>query len=137
MGQIFHYKIKVRYCEVDAMKRVHNSVYQVYFEEARVDLVRKHGYPYEEIEKDGYLMPISELNIKFTEPIAYEEEVTVQVTLQYIKNYSMKFLYKIVKNDNSIACEGFTIHAVICKEKIDFIEIPDKVRDILSIYLVK
>lgn len=137
MGQAFNYKIRVRYCEVDAMKRVHNSVYQVYFEEARVDLVRKQGYPYEKIEKDGYLMPISELNIKFTQPIKYEEEITVQVALQYIKNFSVKFLYKILKHDNTIACEAFTIHAVLCKEKLDFIELPEKIRGILEPYVVK
>ena len=50
MRNIHNYKRRVRYSEIDGMKRVHNSVYQVYFEEARVDLVRDNNYPYEDIE---------------------------------------------------------------------------------------
>ncbi len=41
MNEKHELNLKVRYVEIDGMKIVHNSKYLVYFEEARIDLVRK------------------------------------------------------------------------------------------------
>ena len=135
MGKTHEYKLKARYSEIDGMKIVHNSVYQIYFEEARIDLVRSNDYAYEKMEQDGIFFPISEIKIKYIKSIYYDEVVTVKVTLEYIKNFSLKFNYKIFKEDNSLSCEGFTIHACIDRNTGDLVEIPNAIRLIMAPYI--
>ena len=134
MSKKHEYKIRARYSEIDGMKNVHNSKYLIYFEEARIDLVRTHGYPYEQIEKEGIIFPMSEAKLLYKKSIYYDELIIVDVTIAYIKNFSFKFNYKIRKSDNTIACEGHTIHAFIDKNTGDFTNIPDKLRNIFEQY---
>lgn len=135
MGKKHEYKFFVRYSEVDPMKFVHNSKYQVYFEEARIDLVRENNYPYNQIEEDGYIFPMSEAKLTFKNSIYYGEYITVLVSLAYLKNFSMKFNYKIIKSDGKIACEGYTVHACVNEKNNDFVDIPEKLRMILEKYI--
>ena len=116
------------------MKVVHNSKYPVYFEEARIDLVEKENYPYEQIEQEGIILPISECLIKFKNPIVYGEYIKILVSVGYIKNFSLKFNYKILKENGEPACEGYTIHAFIDKETKDFTDLPEKLINILEAY---
>ena len=135
MGRVHEYKIRARYSEIDGMKLVHNSIYQIYFEEARIDLVRSNDYAYEKMEKDGIMFPVSEVKIKYLKSIFYDELVTINVTVEYLKNFSFKFNYKIFKEDNALSCEGYTIHPCIDKNTGDFIEISDSIRQIMEQYL--
>lgn len=135
MRKIHEYKLRARYSEIDGMKFVHNSIYQTYFEEARTDLVRSNDYSYEKMEKNGIIFPVSEVRIKYIKPIYYDELVTIRVTLEYLKSFSLKFNYKISKEDNTPACEGYTIHACIDKKSGDFKEISRDIRQIMEQYL--
>jgi acyl-CoA thioester hydrolase len=126
------YKTKIRYAEVDLMGYVHNSNYQIFFEEARIDMVRARNYPYSKIEEDGIILPISEIKIQFFKPLYYDEDISVEVGVDYIKNMSIKITYSIIKSDGSVSCTGYTIHAFIDKNTKDFIEVPEKIRNILK-----
>jgi len=130
------YKTRVRYSEVDFMGIVHNSKYLVFFEEARVDLVRVENYPYKEIEDNGMIFPISDARLLYKIPIVYDEIISVEVNVEYVKNVSAKFKYVIKKEDGNIACEGYTVHACIDKNTKDFVDIPDRLIKILNMYLI-
>ena len=51
-------EIVVRYQETDQMGVVHHSVYPIWFECGRTDLIQKAGITYGQLEKDG-IMPVS------------------------------------------------------------------------------
>ena len=129
-------KLRTRYAEIDGMARVHNSRYLVYFEEARTDLVRVLGYPYAKLEQEGVIMPVSEAKLQFKRPLYYDEEMTVQVSIAFIKNYSIKFCYKILCEDGELACTGYTIHAALDRQTLEFTDVPERMREILEPYLV-
>lgn len=131
------YKTRTRYSEIDGMKLVHNSNYLIYFEEARTDLVRANNYSYEQIEKDGFMFPISEIKLNFKNPIYYDELISVFTYLEYVKNFSLKFLYEIYKENNELACNGYTIHACMDKTSYKILEINDKLKSALKKYIIK
>ena len=131
------YKTRARYDEVDQMGNVHNSKYLIYFEEARIDLVRKENYPYAKIEENGIILPVSEVNIEYKKPVKYDEDITLEVTVAYIKNMSIKFNYLMLNNKNEIFCTGSTIHTFINKHSFDSIEIPENLKIIFMKYLEK
>ncbi|MCG8570282.1 MAG: acyl-CoA thioesterase [Spirochaetes bacterium] len=126
------YKTITRYSDVDQMGIVHNARYQTYFEEARIDLVRSLGYPYARMEEEGFFYPVSEAKINYHQSIFYDDEITVEVWLEYLKTFSIKFCYHITKGtDKQSCCSGYTIHASIDKVSKDFTPIPERIQQVL------
>ena len=58
------HQIRVRYGETDPMKYVYYGNYAEYLEVARVELFRKIGISYNEIEQRGIWLPVSEYSKK-------------------------------------------------------------------------
>ena len=64
-----------RYCETDQGGVVHHSVYPVWFEMGRTELLRANGLAYKDLEKVGVFFVVAELNIKYRRPAMYDEEL--------------------------------------------------------------
>ena len=59
------------------MKYVYYGNYAEYLEVARVELFRKIGISYNEIEQRGIWLPVSEYSIKYLKPAKYDDPVVV------------------------------------------------------------
>lgn len=82
-------KILPRYAETDQMGIIHHSIYAIWYEEARTDFFNKIGIRYDEIEKNGIMTPIVELNCKYKKPAYYNQEVEVKTKI--VKLTPVKF----------------------------------------------
>lgn len=91
--------IRVRYGETDRMGVLHHSVYPLYFEEARTDLLRKSGMSYKDIEDNGIILPVHDLSITYYHPAFYDEVLSVKATLEKIQGVRLIFSY-MVTNSN-------------------------------------
>ena len=58
-------KVRVRYAETDQMGYCYYGNYATYYEVARVNILRKIGISYSELEKQNYQMPVLDFNIKY------------------------------------------------------------------------
>ena len=65
-------KIRVRYGETDQMGYVYYGVYAQYFEVGRVELLRKLGISYKELEQQGYALPVVNFDINYKKAALYE-----------------------------------------------------------------
>jgi acyl-CoA thioester hydrolase len=86
--------IRVRYAETDAMNFVYYGNYATYFEVARVELMRKLGLSYRAIEEMGVWMPVIDYHIQYFKPAQYDDEVTIQVTVDTLPSAKMVFHYE-------------------------------------------
>lgn len=99
----------VRFAETDQMGVVHHSVYLVYFEEGRSALSRQHGLPYSQLEKIGYSLALSEINIRYAAPAYYDELITVRVWAERILSRGINFGYEVVRAaDGELLATGQT-----------------------------
>lgn len=104
-------KIDVRYAETDKMGIVHHSNYSVWFEVARVEFFKKIGLDYKELEHEGLLHPVIELNVGFKKPARFGDEVTVITKIEYFNGLRMIFNYEVINNtDESVISYGSTQH---------------------------
>ena len=71
-------EIEVRYAETDQMGVVHHANYVVWFELARTRLCAMSGFRYAEIERLGYLLMVTAVELRYRRPAHYGD--TVQVT---------------------------------------------------------
>lgn len=58
-------EIESRYQETDQMGVIYHGNYATWFEVARTDYIRKLGLDYSEMEHEGVVSPVTELNINY------------------------------------------------------------------------
>lgn len=71
--------VRVRYCECDPMNVVHHSVYPVWMEIARTELLRVQGTAYADLEASGVLFVVAELAVRYRKPAKYDDVLRVTV----------------------------------------------------------
>ena len=76
------HKIRVRYGECDRMGFVHHSVYALYFEEARTEILRNAGITYKEMEDEGLIMPVRSMGMTFKKAAKYDDLLEIHVRIE-------------------------------------------------------
>lgn len=107
--------IRVRYVETDAMGIVHHSNYIAWLELARVEMMDNLGLPYTEIEKQGALMPVLEVHIKYLSPAYFDNRLIVKVTVNQRPVVRLKVEYQIFR-EKTLLATAETLHAFINRE---------------------
>jgi len=74
-------KVRVRYAETDKMGYCYYGNYATYFEVARVEMIKKLGFSYKQMEDEGVALPVLEFNIKYFKPAFYDEEITIKTVV--------------------------------------------------------
>ena len=87
--------LRVRYGETDPMKYVYYGNYAEYLEVARVELFRTLGISYDEIEKRGIWLPVSENKIKYLKPAFYDEILEIHTYVRKVPGVKIEFEYEI------------------------------------------
>ncbi|WP_407570278.1 acyl-CoA thioesterase [Deinococcus altitudinis] len=105
---------RTRYAETDAMGVVHHATYPVWFEMGRSDYMRQIGVPYTEVERLGYYLMLSGLNVKYRAAARYDEVLTLTTHVGEIRSRTSIFMYELRRGEELIAT-GETHH--ICTDK--------------------
>lgn len=61
---------------------------------------------YKELEDLGIMLPVSDLSIKYMNPVSYDEEVIIDVAIEEFTKLKVKFLYKFFNKNNVIFAES-------------------------------
>ena len=100
--------IRVRYAETDPMKYVYYGNYAAYFELGRVELFRSIGISYDEIEKLGIWLPVSDYNIKYLKPALYDQKLEIHTYVKKIPGVRIEFEYEIYNEEKIKITEART-----------------------------
>jgi len=103
----------VRYAETDAQGVVHHANYLVWFEEARSDFLRQQGLAYSAMERDGYFVVVTGVDVTYRSPAFYEDRITVETTLEKARGRLLAFSYEIRNAGGTLLAEGRTRHLVL------------------------
>lgn len=111
------FETRVRYAETDQMRVAHHSRYFEWFECGRTEMMRQLGYPYRQLELDGYMLPIIEVGCRYIQPATYDDRIQIITEMKQMPRIRIKLEYKILRlPDRSLLGEGFTIHAFMNRE---------------------
>ncbi len=114
---------RVIYGDCDSMDILYYANYLRLFEIGRTEWLREQGITYREVESGGYFLPATEAYLKYHKPAAYDDLLSIETTVGFVKRASARFNYIIVRDEDRIA-EGYTIHA--CLDKSDrIVRFPD------------
>lgn len=122
-------KIRVLYAHTDKMGIVNNARYLEYFEAGRNTLLRELSYPYTELEKLNYGLPVIEAHANYISTASYDDIVVVKAFLREMPAVRVKIDYELYTAEKLIVT-GYTIHSFINMETMkpsrppkDFIEL--------------
>jgi acyl-CoA thioester hydrolase len=107
--------IRVRYAETDRMGLLHHAQYLVYFEQARIDLLRAAGLSYRDIEDRGFYLVLTRVEVKYRRPVHFDEVVTVRVSVERTTSVRIDHRYEVLR-DGMLVAEGSSTLACVDRE---------------------
>ncbi len=117
-AKIHRTTIRVIYGDTDAGQVVYNANYLRYFEIGRTELMRDWVCSYAEIEKMGFVLPVTECHVRYKAPAFYDDLLVVETTIAELSKIKCKFNFRILREENGqekLLAKGYTIHAAIDK----------------------
>jgi acyl-CoA thioester hydrolase len=97
------------------MGLVHHANYLVYFEQARVELLRSLGLSYRDLEDQGYLLVLTKIEVRYKRPAHFDDLLTVRVTVKRITSVRIDHGYQVLRGTELVA-EGDTTLACVDRE---------------------
>ena len=109
--------IQPRYAETDQAGVVHHSVYPVWFELGRTELLRVNHVAYKDLEAAGVFFVVAQLNIKYHQPSRYDEKLQLETSFSSVTASRIENNYKLIRcSDGVVLAEGTTILACVSGE---------------------
>ena len=111
-------RLRVRYAETDQMGVVYHANYFVWMEMGRVELCRQMGMRYRDMEQNGVLLTVAEVNCRYLAPARYDDEVIVSTAITQASSRLVRFGYEITSQDSGKKlATGATTH-VFCDSSL-------------------
>lgn len=108
-------EIRVRYQETDGQGRLHHSNFFTYFEMGRTELLRASGFSYRQIEREGWMLVVSEVSCKYLQPANYDDVLRLRTTIVETRAASVIHEYQIFRGETLVA-KGRSVLACIDRE---------------------
>jgi len=96
---------------------VHHAAYVVWLEEGRSSWMRKHGSSYAQFEREGLLLQVSEVQLRYRQPARYDRQITVRCWVEELKSRQITFSYEVIDTESGMLCaNGYTKHICVNRE---------------------
>jgi acyl-CoA thioester hydrolase len=104
--------VRVRYSECDPMNVAHHSVYPVWFEIARTDLLRRRGNAYRDLEAAGVMFVVARMSLKYHKPAKYDDELVILCTASPSAGVKVEHTYEVKRGDDLLVTGQTTLVCV-------------------------
>ncbi|MBE0536220.1 MAG: acyl-CoA thioesterase [Phycisphaerae bacterium] len=106
-----------RYCETDQAGVVHHTVYGVWLEMGRTELLRANGYVYRDLEKTGVFFVVVDMAIRYRRPAFYDEQLELTTTCTGMSMARVEHSYLLKRPTTGVVlAEGKTTLACVDAE---------------------
>ena len=106
---------EVRYSETDMMGIVYHANYLSWLEMGRINLLKEHGLSYRQMEEEGLLLPVLEIQLKFIKPARFEDQIVITTWMRSMPYVKIKLEYEISRGEEILAT-GHSLHAFMNRE---------------------
>lgn len=100
---------------------VHHSNYALYMEEARMALFSSHGLDVAALEKEGVILPLVRMEIRYLMPIRFGDKLSVETILNTEKKFKLELDYKIFNQNQKLLAKASTALVFVDRESGRFI----------------
>jgi len=129
----FVHRLRVRYHECDAQRRVFNAHYFAYFDLALTELFRAVFGGYESMLERQVDLVVGEASARFLAPARFDDELEVAVSVTRLGTTGVTTRYELLR-DGQLLVEGTLRHVVVNLGTHAKAPIPDWMREGLEAF---
>jgi acyl-CoA thioester hydrolase len=111
-GFPFATEVRVRFAETDAQGIVHNAVYLVWFELARVEYLERFAGGYPSLRAQGIEAFVTEAHVRYGAPARFDERLRLHARCRDVRGARFRFEY-LLERDGDLVAEGWTAHGCV------------------------
>jgi acyl-CoA thioester hydrolase len=108
--------IDVRYAETDQMGVVYHANYLVWFEIGRTKFIESLGFKYAEMEAEGVLSPVTDIQVAYKKPLTYGQTALVKTAVKEYSGIKVVYEYEIYDENQTLCVTGSSTHVCVKKE---------------------
>ncbi len=106
--------IRVAYHQCDPMNVAHHSVYPIWMEQARTELLRRRGRAYRDLEAAGIYFVVARLQLRYHRPARYDD--TLRIHIDALPDAGVKIDHKYtIHRDAELLATGQT--TIVCVDR--------------------
>ena len=125
----YTHRHRVRYRECDPMGVVYHAHVIDWFEAARTEALRAAGLPYRQLEEDGVIMPVVDLEAKYHASVRYDDLVEIEAAFPSL-GVRLPIDYAVrVAGEDAVRISGRVTLCFVDVERGRPIPPPDTVRE--------
>ncbi|WP_307976937.1 acyl-CoA thioesterase [uncultured Streptococcus sp.] len=109
------YQHQIQYYETDRMGITHHSNYIRFMEEARTDLLIQLGYPYDRLESEGIISPVTAVAADYKATSTFGDVLTITTKVVLVKAAKLVLDYQMVNQDGVLVFKGHSEHGFLDK----------------------
>jgi acyl-CoA thioester hydrolase len=131
-------QVRVRYAETDQMNVVYYGNYAQYFEVGRVESIRQLGYTYKDMELEGVMLPVVELNIRYLRSATYDDLLTIKTQLRELPtDHKIEFHQEVFNEAGKMLTSGKVLLYFLDTKTWQKKQMPEALRVKLAPYFEK
>ncbi len=132
--------LRVLYADTDGMGIVYHGNYVRFLEHGRIEHLRQHGSSYADVERRGYAVPVTDLEIRYAAPALFDDVLGLHVGVVELTRARLRFAYRIIVAPGDrpgldrplLIAEAETGHCCIDRREGRPVRFPDDLHAILA-----
>jgi len=108
----FSTDVRARFAETDAQGVVHNSVYLVWFEIARIAYLEEYAGGYPALRETGLESFVLESHVRYRQPAHFDDRLRIHARVAEVRGARFRFDYEVTRGGDVVA-DGWTAHACV------------------------
>ena len=119
-GFRFATDLRVRFSETDAQGVVHNAVYLVWFEIARIAYLARFPGGYKGLVEQGVDATTTEAHVRYRDGVRFDDELLIHVRATDVRGARFRFEYVVERTSEpaGTVADGWTAHACVSAQTL-------------------
>ncbi len=122
-------RIRVRYAETDQMGFAHHSNHVIWCEAARTHYMRERGVSYRELEQQGLLLAVTDLNIRYRSSARFDDVLKVICWVRDVQSRKVRFGYAIERESDATLIATAQTSLIALNSEHALARIPQSIRN--------
>jgi acyl-CoA thioester hydrolase len=108
------------------MDVVSHTNYIRWLEEARIDFMAKAGVAYDQIEAEGIMLPVLEVNCRYRHSLTYGDHFAICTRIDAYNGFKLQLSYEIFNQKSGVLCATATTSHCFTDSAMKPIRLPKK-----------
>ena len=109
---------RVPYADTDQMGVVYYANYLEYFERSRTEMLRSIGFPYSEMEKMGFFLPVREAHVTYHASACYDDLLTLRSYVTEAKGARLTIASEVLRGEELLVSGSVTLCCINSAHKV-------------------